>query len=178
MAIDVRSDVELLHGHPEGFTTLVARHRARMEATARRYLRDDHAARDVCQEILIDLWSTPEQFDPTRGSLSAYLNRLCVSRSIDWIRSHDARRRRELAWTESGPQVTAPPDLLADPAIAAAVDLLPADERTVIIAAFFHQLTHREIAEATGVALGTVKTRIRRGLRRLRTVTALSNIPA
>lgn len=141
---------------------------------ARRKLCNARLAEDVVQHVFIALWNHPERFDPGRGSLRAYLLMLTHCHSVDVIRSETARRQRE---TVDG--MTTAHDAAVDPesallgtyevaALHEAFDVLTDPEREAIELAFFGGHTYREVAILLDEAEGTVKSRIRLGLGRLR----------
>lgn len=136
-----------------------------------RIVRDRSHAEEVAQECFLEAWRSARAFDPTRGSLRAWLVTMARRRAIDRIRAEGAHRRRHLA---SAPELAAPG---ADDAVVAAkeasitrqhVDGLSDVQRITIELAYFEGLTQPEIAARLGVPLGTVKTRIRDGLLTLR----------
>ncbi len=134
---------------------------------------DSTAAADVTQEVFIAAWKNRERFDSTRGSLASWLSGITRNKIIDHYRS-TGREDRRVERIKSAPQPAEPTEkrleevtlrmLLAD-----AIDELPDRARNVISMAFFDELTHVEIADRTGIPLGTVKSDIRRSLTRLRT---------
>ena len=149
------------------------RHAGAVLALARRVLADAALAEDVTQEVFLQLWYKPERFDPDRGSLRSYLMALTHGKSVDLVRSETARRQREER--EGRLQSPAGPDLdreVWDLAVAdrvrEAVEALREEERRVIQLAYFGGRTYREVARMLGQPEGTVKTRIRSGLRRMR----------
>jgi RNA polymerase sigma-70 factor (ECF subfamily) len=131
---------------------------------ALRVLSDPGAAEDVTQAVFLKIWDSPALFHG--GNFGAWIARVTRNRAFDVIRSRSARAEGE--FPESLP--------LDDTAIANvdgarvrdALARLPAEQREPIELGFFGGVTHQEIARQIGLPLGTVKTRIRSGLRRLR----------
>lgn len=157
------------------------RHAGAVFGLAKRVLCDGASAEEVVQEVFLRLWNSPERFDPERGSLRSYLLAQTHGRSVDLLRSDRSRRARELRDARSA--ATAGYDLereVWDLAVAErlrqAVAVLPADERRAIELAYFEGCTYREVARVLGAPEGTVKSRIRAGLQRMRA--ALSHAPA
>jgi RNA polymerase sigma-70 factor (ECF subfamily) len=143
----------------------------------RRVLRDPEAAADVLQEVFWQVWREAPQYDPKRGSPEAWLIMRAKTRAIDRLRSMRRRDRTFVAPVdESVAQGGDGP--VPDPAVVAedrglvrtALAQLPEPQRRVIELAFFEGLTQSEIATRLGEPLGTVKTRARLGLERLRGV--------
>lgn len=135
---------------------------------ALRILSDPAAAEDVTQAVFLKLWSRPDSF--RGGNLPGWLVRVTRNRALDVLRSRAAHPEVEIS-TDMPED-----DALEDTAfknmncqiVRDAMEQLPQAERTLIQLGFFGGLTHQELARRTGVPLGTVKTRIRAGLRKLR----------
>lgn len=149
------------------------RHAGAVFGLAKRLLRDQARAEEVVQEVFLRLWNDPNRFDPDRGTLRSYLLAHCHGRSVDLIRSDTSRRSREereaKATAEEGYDVAHEVlDLAVAGHVREALDGLPDGERRAIELAYFGGRTYREVAEQLGEAEGTVKSRIRAGLRRLR----------
>ena len=126
---------------------------------------------DVAQEVFLRLWTNPERFDETRGSMHSYLASIARNAAIDRLRMDGARRTREskqVEWSEPG-ETTG--DRLDGPALAErvrrALEHLNAGEAEAISAAFFGERTYQGVAILLGVPEGTVKSRIRSGLKKL-----------
>jgi len=159
------------------------RHAGAVFGLARRLLVDSALAEEIVQEVFLRLWNTPDRFDPGRGSLRSYLLAQCHGRSVDLLRSETARRRREekdLRRTADAPYDLEREvwDLTVADQVQAAIAALPEGEREAIRLAYLGGHTYREVAELLGEPEGTVKSRIRSGLRRLRTDLASSALGA
>lgn len=134
---------------------------------------DTESARDVTQEVFVSAWRSHQRFDPARGSLRGWLMTIAKNRVIDLYR-HQSRRPLTVSAYDGEP----PPDpakaesaigRIADRMVLAqAMTELSDRARTAVELSFYHQLTHEEIADQTGLPLGTVKSDIRRSLLKLR----------
>jgi len=149
------------------------RHAGAVHALARRVLSDDSAAEEVVQEIFLRLWNSPDRFDPDRGTLRSFLLAQSHGRAVDLLRSDVSRRRREekdaRGTAEAGYDIEHEVwDLAVADHVKEAIGDLPLDERRAIELAYFGGHSYREVAELLGAPEGTVKSRIRSGLRRMR----------
>ena len=149
------------------------RHAGAAFALARRLLVDRQLAEEVLQEVFLRLWNQPDRFDPERGSLRSYLLAQTHGRSVDLLRSETSRRRREEREArETAEHGTDIEREVIDSAVASQVkDVvagLPNDERKAIELAYFGGHTYRQVAVLLDQPEGTVKSRIRSGLRRMR----------
>jgi RNA polymerase sigma-70 factor (ECF subfamily) len=149
------------------------RHAGAVFGLARRVLSDATAAEEIVQEIFLRLWNDPARFDPDRGSLRSFLLAQTHGRAVDLLRSDSSRRQRETR--EARAAATAGYDIeheVWDLAVAdrvkQAVATLPEDERRAIELAYFGGHTYREVAAVLDTPEGTVKSRIRVGLKRMR----------
>jgi RNA polymerase sigma-70 factor (ECF subfamily) len=139
---------------------------------SRQVLKDEGLAQDVTQEIFLRLWNEPQRFDPERGSLRSFLLREAHSRSIEKVRSEEARRQREsrsefrdrpvLRDTEDD-VITS----LTSNEVRTALSQLPDAERSAIVLAYYGGHSYREVASVLGAPEGTIKSRIRSGLLKL-----------
>lgn len=150
------------------------RHAGAVFALARRVLSDLAAAEEVVQEVFLRLWTHPDRFDPDRGSLRSYLLAQTHGRSVDLLRSDTSRRRREereaRQTAEAGYDLEHEVwDLTVADHVKDVVAVLPVAERKAIELAYFGGHTYREVATLLGEPEGTVKSRIRSGLKRMRT---------
>jgi len=134
-------------------------------------LRDRADAEEVILDVYQHVWNHSHLYDETRGSVWNWLAVVTRNRSIDRLRQSNNRRVREAPF-ECGPERgVAPENLILKEErqlVRRAMDTLRPDQREAIELAFFGGLTHVEVAERLGAPLGTIKTRIRAGLRRLR----------
>ncbi len=157
------------------------RHAGAVHALARRVLIDDTAAEEVVQEIFLRLWNSPDRFDPDRGTLRSFLLAQAHGRAVDILRSNVSRRRREerdaRSTAEAGYDIEHEVwDMAVADHVKDAVADLPVDERRAIELAYFGGHSYREVAELLGAPEGTVKSRIRSGLRRMRSPLTASGI--
>lgn len=149
------------------------RHSGSVFGLSKRLLGDHAQAEEVVQEVFLRLWNTPDRFDPERGSLRSFLLAHAHGRSVDALRSNTSRRRREdrdaRSAAESGYDIDREVwDLMLAAQVRDALAELDDGARAAIELAYFGGLTYREVAEQLGEAEGTVKSRIRIGLKRLR----------
>ncbi|MET0460076.1 MAG: ECF RNA polymerase sigma factor SigK [Ilumatobacteraceae bacterium] len=141
----------------------------------RRVLRDPSQAEEVTQEVFVEIWKQAARFDTERGSVRTWAVTIAHRRAVDRVRSEQAHRDRLLrsatAETDDAPT---PEDTALDTDDRArarvAMGQLSDTQREALELAVYEGLTHVQIADRLDVALGTVKTRIRDGLIRLRTV--------
>jgi RNA polymerase sigma-70 factor (ECF subfamily) len=136
-------------------------------------LKDPYLAADVTQEVFVRLWQRGERFDSARGSLKSFLKIDAHGRAIDLLRSRQASARREhLDHEKTTSTHTAGTEELAMAAITSntvrtAMLGLPEDQRTPIAMAFFGGHSYRDVANALNLPEGTIKSRIRLGMKRL-----------
>ena len=129
------------------------------------------AGKDAAQEVFVSAWRRREQFDPSRGALGAWLVGITKRRIIDQLRSEGrhADRRADALEDDRAASETPVPDRTVDRMFAAQLlQQLPDRTREVIELVYIHDLTHREVAEKTGLPIGTVKSDVRRGIMKIR----------
>lgn len=171
---DVELAARLVDRDRSALESIYADHRGAVRSIATRVLRDPALAEDIAQETFLSLWNAPERFDPTRGSLRSFLLTIAHRRSVDMVRSEVARSQREArppdeqhydvaeeAWT-----------LMLSEKVRNALSQIPEGEREAITLAYLGGLSYAEAARQLGQPEGTVKSRIRSGMRRLSTFLA------
>ena len=158
-------------GEGGAFDALYRRLAGPVYRTALSVLRDPAQAEEVAQEVLIEVWQTAGRFDPARGAAEAWVLTMARRRAIDRVRSAaaGAARERRDGWIQvSWDQVSeAVQDILDRERLAYSLDQLSGPQRQVIVLAFYGGHTYTEVATILGIAVGTVKSRIRAGLTRM-----------
>ena len=154
---------------------LYDRYASRVNGVASRILGDTGEAEEVLQDVFLYVWRAAATFDATRGSVLAWLLVAARSRAIDRLRARRSGGRPRTTTLTDAPEPAAKDDLEASLAgrqwetlCRAAIGELPADQRRALELAYFEGLTQQEIAERTQTPLGTVKTRVRLGMMKLR----------
>jgi len=140
-----------------------------------RVLRDRAQAEEVTQEVYVDAWRQAKRFDSTRGSASSWLNTIAHRKAVDRVRSVERATARDQQHFER--EAREPEPDVSDLVVARdegrrvrdAMQQLPDAQRTALELAYFDGRSQREVAEFLEVPLGTVKTRIRDAMKRLRT---------
>lgn len=157
------------------------RHGGAVFGLAKRVLQNPTEAEDVTQEVFLRLWNQPDRFDPDRGSLRSFLLAQAHGRAVDAVRSSSSRRARESrdALRTAGAEYDMQHevwDLAVAEQVAHAMGELPDEERRAIELAYFDGRTYREVAQLLDQPEGTVKSRIRNGMRRMSAVLADAGI--
>ncbi len=179
------SPVELLSRvasrDPDAFALLYDQYAPLVFKVVLRMMRDRAEAEDLLQETFLQVWRTAASYDARRGDPSAWLVTIARSRALDRLRSPQYRRRAVEVPESAGAELRGacdPRDELSAREGAAAVRnalaSLPEEQRRVIELAYFDGLTQSQIAQKVQQPLGTVKTRIRLGMLKLRGVLALT----
>ncbi len=156
--------------------TLMQRYRRLLKSAIMRTVNDDAGAEDVVQECFLELWKQADHYSPTKGRPLAWLMTLGKRRAIDHLRRSMAYCRAKDRMEESIHQTdTFTQDSAADceqadmgRVISEHLTLLPDAQKEVIELAFLKGMSQREVAQATHTPLGTVKTRMELGLKKLR----------
>lgn len=156
-------------GDREALETAFQQYGGAVKSMAMRVLRNETLAEDVVQEVFVSLWKAPGKYDAGRGTLRTFLVTLAHRRAVDTVRSEESRLRRE----EKVPEDVASSideevwaRALSD-SVRTALDSLSEGEREAITLAYFGGLSYVEVAARLGAPEGTVKSRIRSGMRKL-----------
>jgi RNA polymerase sigma-70 factor (ECF subfamily) len=169
---DIALVVRIGRGDRDALAEVYRRYGANAHAPARAVC--STRADDVVHDIFLRLWQQPSRFDPERGSLRTYLMMEAHGRAVDLVRNDAARRSRDTSELAVAPRKAPDVEMTVLAALDAAdlsdrLSALPNGEREAIAVAYYGGFTYKQVAERLGLAEGTVKSRIRAGLRRLRT---------
>ncbi|MBA3620305.1 MAG: ECF RNA polymerase sigma factor SigK [Actinomycetota bacterium] len=176
---DRGSSLELLlalvaHGDQRAFEQLYGEVAPRVHGVIRRVLRDPAQSEEVTQEVFTEVWRTATRFDATRGSVAAWMTTMAHRRAVDRVRAAQAAtdrdqrvavREQTRAYDDVAEQVEI---RLEQQQVRRAMNDLTDLQREAVTLAYYRGYTYREVAELLDVPLGTIKTRLRDGLIRLR----------
>ncbi len=171
---DVRLVTQMAAGESAALGRFYDRWSAHVYATVMAIVRSAQDAEEIVDDCFWQAWNQASRFDPSRGHVKSWILNIARSRALDRLKAVKRRREEDLD--------SAPADLFATPSatedrldeetrarqVAVALEILPSAQRQVLEMAYYGGLTQTEIAESTGEALGTVKTRIRLGMQKLR----------
>jgi RNA polymerase sigma-70 factor, ECF subfamily len=161
-------------GDAEAFTTLYDRHSHAAFSLAYRVMGERQAADDLVQDTFLKLWRSATSYRPERGSVRTWLLSIVRNRGIDQIRSQASRRRTQETFEASAPR-SQPSEAFAETLrnsqrnqVREALDTLPPEQLKILELAYFSGYTHVQISELVDVPLGTMKGRMRLGLKKMR----------
>lgn len=167
-------------GDQTAFATLFDNMSGQVYGVIRRVLRDPAQSEEVSQEVMVEVWRTATRFDPDKGSAATYVLTMAHRRAIDRVRSEQASRNRDERVGQR--DHVRPFDEVSEEVqtrfeherVRVALDELTALQREAVELAYYGGHTYREVAELLDTPLGTVKTRLRDGLIRLRDAMGVS----
>lgn len=178
---DAEGDAAILRriraGDPDAIDDLYERFRRPAFALARRILADDVLAEDVLQEVFLSVWRDPSAYERGKGSVASWLLAVVHHKAVDAVRREESQRRRqsqaeeELVLNEPVAARDVEDDVvtrLVSEQVRTALGELSAPQREALTLAYYGGYTQREVATLTGAPLGTVKTRMLSGMRRLK----------
>jgi RNA polymerase sigma-70 factor, ECF subfamily len=163
----------LLCGDEEAVRTIYARFARPVYSLGLRLLGSAGAAEELTQDVFLTAWRKAARFDATRGRLSTWLMAIAHNLAVDRLRRETGSGRPSLVLVEQVPERVTDSDVqpvLERDSARRAMESLSDAERDLVVRAYFTGLTAREISESDGVPLGTVKTRLRTALIKLRRV--------
>ena len=175
------SDAELLRriadGDEEALASLYDRYKAILFSLILRILNSRPEAEDILQDVFIQVWNKAKAFDEERGRAFTWLVTLSRSRAIDRLRQLGSRERTATEASRHAPELWADAEEDAikseqSEVVRNALAELPEEQRRALLLAYFEGLTQTEIAERLQTPLGTVKTRMRSGMIKLRELLA------
>jgi RNA polymerase sigma factor (sigma-70 family) len=180
-ADDAAGDADVMRriqdGDRSAIDELYERFRRPAFALARRILVDDVLAEDVLQEVFLSVWRDPAAFDRARGSVASWLLAVVHHKAVDAVRREESQRRRQAQAEEEMvldvPMATRDVEddawaRMAGEQVRSAMGRLTQPQREALTLAYYGGYTQREVAALTGTPLGTVKTRMLAGMRRLK----------
>jgi len=176
-------------GDEQAFQTIYTRYRRSVLFVAHAVVGSSTVAEDIAQEVFLALWRRPEAVQLSRGTLQAYLGTLAHHRAVDHVRKEESRRRRclkvahdracqqDASIADIGETVTTEFDTRARVnALRSALEDLSDPQRVAVDLAFFGERSYRAVGAELGVPEGTVKTRIRAAMMRLRSCPELVGV--
>lgn len=159
----------LLTGDHAALGEFYDRYAGLVNGLALRILRNGAEAEEVVQEVFVQIWRQAVRYDAERGSIEAWICTMARTRALDRLRRRVSRREEP---GEAAPGPSDVPKTVEALAVRKALESLSEDQRKALELAYYEGLTQSEIAERLGQPLGTVKTRIRTAMMRLRDVLA------
>ena len=179
-ALDDQGLIRLIvRARPEALSELYDRYARLVFSLALHTLGDSGSAEEVTQDVFLRIWQKAESYQESAGKVSTWMTSIARNRAIDVLRKRSARPEGHLIDTEDPlSRLPLSPDGLdlEDSAhqsieiekVQEAMGNLPPEQRQALLMAYFYGYSHSQIAEKTGEPLGTVKTRIRTGMQKLR----------
>lgn len=154
----------------EAFSNLFSHFAPRIKSFLMKSGTDAVLAEECAQETMVTVWHKAHLFDPTRAAASTWIFTIARNKRIDTARRNNRPEPEELPWGND-PEPDASEMIIIQEEttlLAQAVKELPSKQRSIVERAFYADLSHQEIANETGLPLGTIKSRIRLALQRLR----------
>ncbi len=165
----------MVAGDESALSTLYDRYSGMLFSMLVRILKDTSAAEEILQDLFLQLWRNPSRFDPSRGSLPAWLLVIGRNRAISRLRSRERREVSEDSEGFSMESIPSPGNIEEEAQrsqlaqrLKSAMATLPPEQREAVELAYFEGMSQTEIAARTGSPLGTVKSRVRAAMQSLK----------
>lgn len=165
----------VLKADRQAFSTFYDRYANLVYSIAYNILGDQPLAEEIVQDVFLKIWKNLERYDPSRAKLNTWLSTITRYRAIDVLRKQSVRTKHASWVTADNPHRQDSPDLeervdqrLMKNRVRQAMSQLPEEQHEALALAYFRGMTQREIADALDQPLGTVKTRIRLAMQKLR----------
>jgi RNA polymerase sigma-70 factor, ECF subfamily len=173
---DVTLICDIAQAKPEALSELYDRYGRLVFSLAYAIIRDRAVAEEITQDVFVRVWQRASTYRPEQAKVSTWLTAITRHHAIDVLRRRNARpEANSVGWDELPPQALAAHDLddhaeqaLLSERLRAALVVLPADQQQALALAFLHGYTQQQIAELLGQPLGTIKTRIRTAMQKVR----------
>lgn len=162
------------HGSREAFDQFYEQHIGFVYHIAFAILKNNYEAEDVCHDIFIDVYQNPDKFDPDKGSIHAWLAVMTKNRCLDQLKKKKPiliEKFEDLITTRAETTESAEANVFAKverETITEALQRLPLSQRQVLYGTYFKERKHREMAASLNEPLGTIKSRLRYGLKNLK----------
>jgi RNA polymerase sigma-70 factor, ECF subfamily len=167
----------MIAGDESALSTLYDRYSSMLFSMLVRILKDTSAAEEILQDLFLQLWRNPSRFDPSRGSLPAWLLVIGRNRAISRLRSRERREVSEDSEGFSMESIPSPGNIEEEAQrsqlaqrLKSAMATLPPEQREAVELAYFEGMSQTEIATRTGSPLGTVKSRVRTAMQSLKQI--------
>jgi RNA polymerase sigma-70 factor (ECF subfamily) len=179
------TDIELMQriaqADQAALSTLYQRYGSIIYSLALRVLQNTGLAEEVTQDVFLEVWNRPQIWDPNKGRLSSWMLTICRYTAIDRLRKDQRRPETSMTPLEDLAELLSTISTTDDALwqdgqmLRTFMSQLPTEQAEVIEMAFFQGLTHSELAETLHLPLGTIKTRVRLGLKKLRSLWTSAN---
>jgi RNA polymerase sigma-70 factor (ECF subfamily) len=164
-------------GDPSAMVVFVHRFEPRVYGLALRVVGDSGLAEEVTQDAFVRVWRRASTFDPRRGRVASWLLTITRNLAVDAVRlrrDHPIDLELVAVLADVAPE----PGYQMDAKLETELHALPADQARAVVLSAYYGFTAKEVADVEGIPLGTAKTRLRRGLARLRAAMSVSRQPA
>ena len=153
---------------PDAFADFFRRYSAMVLKTAYLTLGNKEEAKDALQEVFLKVWQARRAFDPAKGSVPAWLYRITINLCVSKHRKRRPIVLPEESFEPVGSSDSNPANEFKKEKLMRALESLPPKHREVVVLRYFDDLSYKEIAQAVGIPVGTVKSRLNHAIRKLR----------